>query len=133
MARQPNISIARDDADRLWALLEHGIGRRDQSAVEHLEDELARARIVEPDALSPHVVRIGSRVRYEELTSGIERHVRLVWPHEADLDAGRISVLSPIGAALLGLAPDQEIEWPLPDRKARVRVLSVAPVSDRAD
>jgi len=133
MARQPNISIARDDAERLWALLEQGIGRRDQSAVEHLEDEISRARIVEPDALSPQVVRIGSRVRYEDLTSGIERDVRLVWPHEADLDAGRISLLSPIGAALLGLAADQEIEWPLPDRKARVRVLSVAPVSDPAD
>lgn len=72
-------------------------------------------------------------MRYDDLGSGIERDVRLVWPHEADLDAGHISVLSPIGAALLGLAPDQEIEWPLPDRRARVRVLSVAPVSDRAD
>ncbi|MCC6625641.1 MAG: nucleoside diphosphate kinase regulator [Deltaproteobacteria bacterium] len=118
----------KEDAERLWALLEQGVGRRDREVVDQLEGELVRARIVAPEALPPNVVRVGSAVRYESASDGAARDVVLVWPHEADLAAGRISVLSPIGAALIGMQPGQEIGWTLPGgRETRVRVVAVSP------
>jgi len=114
------ITISSEDADRLARLLE----ARHGDIVEQLEDELVRAHIIPLADMPADVARLGSRVRYE--SDGTTRDVVLVWPHEASLAESRISVLSPIGAALLGLRPGQRIAWPLPgDRTAELTALSV--------
>ncbi|MFL5391416.1 MAG: GreA/GreB family elongation factor, partial [Myxococcales bacterium] len=77
--------------------------------------------------LPPDVVRMHSQVTFEEVRTGAVREVVLVYPATADASAGRLSVLAPIGAALLGLRVGDRIEWPLPDdRTAEIRILSVA-------
>lgn len=119
MTPSPAITLSTDDATRLAQLLE---GRAD-SVVELLEDELSRATVVPRDALPADVVCVGSQVRYRN--GATERDVTLVWPHEAG--DGRVSVLTPVGAALIGLRPGQQIAWPLPgDRIATLEVLAVS-------
>lgn len=70
-------------------------------------------------ALPPDVVTMNSRVVYTDETADVQRVVKIVYPRDADASEGRISVLSPIGTALLGLSVGQSIEWDFPDRSRR--------------
>jgi regulator of nucleoside diphosphate kinase len=128
------IHIARAELDRLRALVEQHTEGRDAIAAERLGAELDRAVVV--DALPPGVVAPGSRVRFEDVRTGAVREAVLVYPASADAAAGRISVLAPVGAALLGLEAGDDIAWPLPDgREVRIRILAVdapAPPSTEA-
>ncbi len=118
------IHVARSELDRLRALVEQHSEGRDAAAAERLGAELDRAVVVE--RLPAGVVALGSRVRFEDERTRVVREAVLVYPSGADASAGRISVLAPIGAALLGLAAGDTIAWPLPgDREARIRILSV--------
>jgi regulator of nucleoside diphosphate kinase len=118
------IHVARSEMDRLRALVEQHLGGRDAALAERLAAELDRAVVV--DRLPPGVVAPGSRVRFEDGRTGVVREAVLVHPAAADASAGRISVLAPIGAALLGLAVGDRISWPLPGgREARIRILAV--------
>jgi regulator of nucleoside diphosphate kinase len=91
-----------------------------------LREELDRAQVVTEQEAPASLVKMNSRVRFEELTTGKHRAVALVYPEEADVSAGRLSVYSPVGTALLGLTVGQEIEWELPQgRVARLRVIEV--------
>lgn len=107
----PPISIPAGDYQRLSALVD-AAERAPTPVVDYLAEELSRAEVVADEECSPHVVRIGSLVSYRDGADGRYRTVRLVWPLEADVARDRISVLSPVGAALLGLSPGQSIEWP---------------------
>jgi len=120
------IHVARSEMDRLRALVEQHSEGRDAVAAERLSAELDRAVVIE--AVPPGVVAPGSRVRFEDERTGAVREAVLVYPSDADASAGRISVLAPIGAALLGLGVGDSIVWPLPDgREARLRILAVEP------
>lgn len=122
------IHVARSEIDRLRALVEQHSEGRDARAAELLADELDRAVVV--DRLPPGVVGPGSRVRFEDERTHAVREAVLVYPADADASAGRISVLAPVGAALLGLAAGDTITWPLPDgREARIRILAVDPAA----
>lgn len=88
-----------------------------------LEEELSRATVVPEERMPGDIVRMHSRVTYVDETSGEHREVELVFPHEVDLARGRVSVLAPVGSALLGLKVNQTIDWPFPDgRPRRLRV-----------
>lgn len=120
------IHVARPEMDRLRALVEQHSEGRDAALAERLDAELDRAVVV--DRLPPGVVTPGARVRFEDERTGAVREATLVYPAGADASAGRISVLAPVGAALLGLAVGDTISWPLPDgREARIRILAVEP------
>src|SRR5690606_29962446 len=106
------ITISRNDLGRLKRLL-NTPGIRDTDAAQALDDELERAEVVDPSALPPNVVTMNSRVRLRERRSGREHELTLVYPPDAGED--RVSVLAPVGSALLGLSVGQDIEWPLPD------------------
>jgi regulator of nucleoside diphosphate kinase len=94
---------------------------------EALLDELDRARVVSQVNVPEHTVRMGSTVRFAIKGAG-ERQVVLVLPGEADIDAGRISVMTPIGAALIGLSTGQSIRWHTRDgREQELTVREVAP------
>ena len=92
-----------------------------------LEYELSRAVVVPADQMPLNVVRMNTRVQYLDESNGISREVELVFPEDVDLDCGKISVLSPVGSALLGLREGQTIDWSFPnDPVRRLRVMHVA-------
>jgi regulator of nucleoside diphosphate kinase len=121
----PPIIVSAHDARRLERLLEDA-GREHGAVAEALEAELARAEIRPPAAMPPDTVTMNSQVLCVDETSGAEHLLRLVYPWDADAAAGQVSVLAPVGAALLGLSAGQAIDWPLPSgRTTRLRVLRV--------
>lgn len=96
---------------------------------ELLGDELSRAVVVQADQMPANVVRINSRVVYLDESNGLSREIELSFPEGADLKSGKISVLSPVGSALLGLKEGQAIDWPFPNGQSRrLRVVSVKQV-----
>lgn len=122
--RLPAITLARSDHERL-ANLADALADRDSVAVDQLAAELERARVVADDRLAQGTVRMGAVVRFS-LDGAEPRTVRLVYPGEADIEQGRISVLTPVGAALIGLAAGQSIDWTGQDNRShRLQVLEV--------
>jgi regulator of nucleoside diphosphate kinase len=94
-------------------------------ALTQLSSELARAVVVDRGALSERVVRLGSVVEIEDADSGERDTYTLCLPWMADADRGMLSVLAPIGTAILGYAENDEIEWQTPGGKRRLRLRSV--------
>lgn len=132
---RPALTVTSHDARRLEALLQSPIGRSSAMA-SLLEEELLRAQLVEPDQIPRDVVTMHSRVVCKDETSDETHEIELVYPHEADAEQRRVSVLAPVGAALLGLTVGSAIEWPLPGgRTTRVRVNAVTfqPQADAQD
>lgn len=86
---------------------------------EPLQGELARAIVVSDEAVPADVVTMDSRVAYTDESTGVSREITLVYPHEADGTQGRVSVLAPVGTALLGLSAGQSIDWQFPDGRRR--------------
>jgi regulator of nucleoside diphosphate kinase len=118
------IYVTEDDFETLSNLAETQAGRALGGRV--LAEEMARAVIVEPDQAPRPFVRIGSTVAFEDLSNGQTRIVRLSLPRDASIDDHRISVLSPVGAALVGMTAGQAFHWIDTERRQRgVRVLSV--------
>lgn len=114
MNAHPPIIITRVDLQRLERLLdsleEYGPG------AEALEQELARAQVVGHDEVPAGVVTMNSRVHCREEASGKDYHLTLVYPQDAGGE-GRVSILAPVGSALLGLSVGQHIDWPAPGGK----------------
>lgn len=106
----PQILVTEGDHDRLSNLIVAANSALPDVA-DFLERELARARVVEPAALPRGVVAMGSEVTFRDEQSGQVRTCRLVYPKDEDIDNGRISIMTPIGAALLGLSAGQSIDW----------------------
>ena len=95
-----------------------------------LRAELERAIVVARGAMPPDVVTMYSTVRYRDEHAGVSRDIQIVSPEDADVARGKVSVLAPVGAALLGLAAGQEIDWPFPGgtiRRLRVEVVLSQP------
>ncbi len=113
---EQKLYLTKTDLDRLESLLDT-LAPSDNTS--RLEEELARAVVVESDAIPPDVVTMNSRVRVFDKSEGRELVIALVYPSQADADAGKISVLAPVGSALLGLSTGQSIEWPMPDGRTK--------------
>ena len=110
----PSITITRLDLQRLERVL---ASLQDVTpGVEALEQELARANVVGHDEVPAGVVTMNSRVHCRELASGKDYHLTLVYPQDAGGE-GRVSILAPVGSALLGLSVGQHIDWPAPSGK----------------
>jgi regulator of nucleoside diphosphate kinase len=97
-----------------------------QAGLETLEDILDLARVVHPEKVPGNVVTMNSRVLFEDVSTREEGTVTVVYPADADPSTGNISVLSPVGAALLGEAEGSEVELPLPHGQTRrIRINNV--------
>ncbi|MFT6340863.1 MAG: regulator of nucleoside diphosphate kinase [Alcanivorax sp.] len=120
----PPITVSTTDRDRLFAVLDNFKGESDQ--IDYLYDELARAHIVEADAMTDDVVTLGSRLRFRNEATGKEHERVLTLPHEAQSVSDAISILTPAGAALLGLKVGDNIQWPLQGHFLRLRLLTVS-------
>lgn len=91
-----------------------------------LAEELDRASIVDEAEIPHGTVKINSKVRYLEVAADRENFCTLVLPEDAQLEQKKISVLAPIGAALIGLQVGQEIEWPMPNGQLKkIKILEV--------
>jgi regulator of nucleoside diphosphate kinase len=127
MFRPQTIHLRRSDAETLERLIESSGFSRDGSALAMLDEELARATIVADDALPSGAVALDSRVQFCDLQTGEQREVTLVVPSKVAPAEGKISVLSPVGSALIGLSVGDDIDWPIPGGKVRrLRVLAVS-------
>jgi regulator of nucleoside diphosphate kinase len=127
MESNRTIFVTEPDLDRLTQLLDSDVARRDPASRAALEEELGRAVVVDSAEIPPDVVTMNSRVRFEDVDTGEKLDMTVVYPVNADVERGRISVLAPVGSALLGLTVGQAIQWPLPGGKARhLRVVGIS-------
>ncbi|MDR2195064.1 MAG: nucleoside diphosphate kinase regulator [Gallionellaceae bacterium] len=110
---KPKIIISTLDAERLETLMA-SLPERAFPGRDDLDAELARADVVDSKEIPPTVVTMNSTVRFKIKSSSEEFHLRLVYPQDVDVSGGTISILSPVGSALLGLSVGDEIEWPKP-------------------
>jgi regulator of nucleoside diphosphate kinase len=126
----PCITLTHNDRDRLERLAQAGMAHFPQAA-EYLAREVARARILDPDQDARNFIHMGSWVEFRDDSTDRIRRVQLVFPHQADISASKISVLTPIGSALIGLSQGQTIRWNTPTGESRS--LTVLSVGNRCD
>jgi len=119
-----DIYITDYDLTRLKELLEVGIGfaGRDRPCLQSLQGELDRAHIVEPAGVPPEVVTMNSRVRLIDVATNEEQVYTLVFPSQANLAHGKISILAPIGTAILGCRLGDTVEWQVPCGVRKLRI-----------
>lgn len=129
MAKQPRprVIVAADRIEHLEGLAQ-GAMQRAPDMADRLLTELSRAKIVAREKLPADVIDIGRAVTYRDETIGKDHTVTLVWPEDADIDAGRVSVITPIGVALIGLQAGAKFVWETRNGETRdLTVLQVAP------
>ena len=124
LLKQTPIHITKSDYERLSALIEKTRegNRMDGENVNKLEAELDRAEIVDAKDISRKVITMRSTVRLKDLVSGEANTYSLVFPSEADFSQGKISVLAPIGTAILGYKSGDTIEWPVPSGVRKLKI-----------
>jgi regulator of nucleoside diphosphate kinase len=122
---RPPIIMSETEADRL-SVLALQMEPAAPLAARLLMEEIDRAELREDGCVPPEVVRMHSTVQFIDGAHGRRRTVLLVYPQEADIEAGKVSVLTPVGAGLIGLSAHQVIQWP--DRDGHDRPLTVLQV-----
>lgn len=128
-AARPPIHLIDTEADTLTNLA-LGIEERLPQVSDMLLEEVGRATVYPAAEIPKDVVTMYSTVAFTDEASGATRDVQLVYPRDADISAGRISILTPIGAGLVGLREGQSIQWP--DRDGRERKLTIVKVTQGA-
>jgi regulator of nucleoside diphosphate kinase len=116
---KPTVYVAAAQYERLSGLAE----RSRTAGADLLRRELERAVVVAAEEAPRNFVRLDSVVEYEDLLSGRARTITLVAPQDADIDQNRISVITPVGAALLGLVAGESCSWLSDDGRPRVLVI----------
>jgi len=109
---RPHIIVSSEDFEQLGWLIEQQADGRAAALAEALDEELSRAQVVRRAELPRGVVSMNGTVLFHDEAAGERREVKLCYPQDAT-GGGRLSVLSPIGTALLGLSVGQTIEWPV--------------------
>jgi regulator of nucleoside diphosphate kinase len=125
-ASKRQIVVTQGDAARLRSMLtSHSTASRDVEHLDELALELDRAVIVAGDKVPPGVVTMRSRVSIADVATGEHRQLTLVYPLEADIAANRVSVLAPLGTALLGYREGDVVEWRMPGGLKQLRIEAV--------
>ena len=121
------IFITRRDRERLTLMLEEALAgkHRDAAFLKELARELAIAETVEPKAVPADVVTMNSRVVVKDLENGESSEYTLVFPEQADVEQARLSVVSPIGTAILGYAKGDTINWQTPGGPRQIRIMDI--------
>ncbi len=126
MSTNSRIVLSRPDAHRLRAILGARRGSlRDRVHLEELYEEVERARILEEEHVPADIVTMGAEVRVRDSETGVASQYVVVAPAQADLAAGHISVLAPLGTALLGYREGDEVEWHMPGGVRRLTIEKV--------
>lgn len=119
-----NIFITEFDKKRLEELIDvaEEFGGHDRKDLEALAEELAKSEVVSSEDIPPDVVTMNSKVLLRDMETSEEMTCILVFPKDADVDAGAISILAPIGTAILGYARGDVIDWPVPSGIRRILI-----------
>ena len=122
------IYITEFDLKRLRGLVNHAKESWDKRVIQHLdalEEELDRAEVVRPEKIPPDVITMNSTFRLKDLQTGEEADYTLVFPGTTDSSNRKISVLAPIGIAVLGYRVGDAVEWEVPAGLKRLKVEEV--------
>jgi len=124
---QHELVVTADDMQRLRRLIDQAKLRdpRGTPYLDSLERELSAARVVAPQAVPADVVTMNSQIRLLDLDTGEQIVFTLVLPDEADVDNARVSVLAPIGTAVLGYRAGDTLSWQVPDGVRRLKVVEI--------
>ncbi len=126
-AARPTLHVIDDEYDAI-AELAMRLESSQPELARRLLAELARAEVHAADDMPTDVVTLGARIDFIDEGSGARRTIQLVLPPDADIAAGRVSILTPVGAGLIGLSAGGEILWPDRDGHDRtLRIISVTP------
>jgi regulator of nucleoside diphosphate kinase len=128
MGKQTNIYITKPDHERLTKLIEiarEREGDANRKYIDSLEDELEKADVVQQKDIPADVITMRSTVRLKDLDTAEEMTYQLTFPTEANYDEGKISILAPIGTAMIGYRHGDVIEWGVPSGVRRLRVEEV--------
>jgi regulator of nucleoside diphosphate kinase len=124
---KPRITLSADDYGRL-STLAHAARNKMPDLAAELAEEIGRAQVLAKGSRLKNLVRMGTEVEFRDETTGKVRKVILVYPEEADIARGKVSVLTPVGTALIGLQTGQSITWETPS--GEVRQLTILAVRD---
>lgn len=121
------IQITQADMEKLERMVEarRNTSVRDQENLAMLAQELERAEIVHSNNISTDAVTMDSHVLVRDLKTGIESTYALVFPADADITQGKISILAPIAIGLLGYREGDEVDWPTPGGWRRLKIIKV--------
>ena len=121
------IYITKPDRQRLTFMLDEALAakHRDAAFLKELARELAIAETVEPKDVPADVVTMNSRVVVKDVESGETSEYTLVFPDQADVAQGRLSVVSPIGTAILGYAKGDVITWQTPGGPRQIQIIKI--------
>lgn len=124
---QGAIQVTSFDMDRLFAMIEQlrKNGFPEQENLNRLENELARSEEVAPEQVAEGVVTMNSRVLLRDEANGQEMQCTLVFPVDADASTNRISVVAPLGTAILGYRVGDVIDWNMPGGVRQYKILRV--------
>jgi len=127
MMTRRHIFITEDDMARLRELVRQGrmASRKDQKHLAELDQELDLAEVIEAGDVMPDVVTMHSTIRVRDVDSGTSKVYTLVFPVEADIEQSRLSVLAPIGTALLGFRKGDVFDWRTPGGTRRLQIEEV--------
>ncbi|MEX0899892.1 MAG: nucleoside diphosphate kinase regulator [Gammaproteobacteria bacterium] len=121
---RPTIRITATDFERLERLLDSPAARKMPGA-DALREEIERADIIDGAVPAGEFITMGATATFVEKTSGQKHELTLVYPQDADGIGERVSILAPVGSALLGLSVGQRIEWPVRGRTIKLEVLAI--------
>jgi regulator of nucleoside diphosphate kinase len=125
---QRSIFISAFDKKRLLALIDAEMKnslRSTSAPLQELKAELEKAVIVEPDKMPPNVVTMNSTVLFRDMDDNEEMTYTLVFPAHADMNHNKLSILAPIGTALIGYKEGSVIEWKVPSGIQRIKIEKV--------
>ncbi|TLD41076.1 MAG: Regulator of nucleoside diphosphate kinase [Candidatus Jettenia ecosi] len=125
--KQREIFITKFDKDRLDELIEvaETFGSHSRQDLQDLQKELERARIISSKEVPSNVVTMNSRVLLHDTDTSEEMTYTLVFPKDADVESGLISVLAPIGTAILGYREGDNIEWKVPSGRRSISIKKI--------
>jgi regulator of nucleoside diphosphate kinase len=121
------IYINRNDYAKLRLLLTTALHSNVSSAMRTLRDELDRAAVVDPDAMPPGVVTLESSVEFEDLSTNEVEEYTLTFPERARVEEKRLSILAPIGIALIGCRVGDVVQWATPGGLRQLKIRRVTP------
>ena len=121
------IYITMQDRQRLTLMLDEALAgkHRDAASLKGLAGELSIAETVEPKSVPADVVTMNSRVVVQDLETGESSEYTLVFPEQADVAQGRLSVVSPIGTAILGYSKGDSIAWQTPGGPRQIKIVDI--------
>jgi regulator of nucleoside diphosphate kinase len=127
MTKNQNIIITVADKEELECILNVAgkISERAQCELHGLKSEVERAQVVPSDRVPPDVITLNSTAQLLDLETGEIMNFTLVVPKDAQIDDGKISVLAPLGTAMLGYRVGDQFEWPIPYGLRRLKITHV--------